>query len=204
MSRLDAYYIFIHPYLPILPPPLAIPVDQSISLLQTNTDGFETGFESSTPIGLAISAVMALIPSASDSNPTSKESVLFRRKYAQYLAQSAIESIEMEDELPESSIEPPKALNGSPRQNARMPFHMSLPIELESIVALVILSIYEYSQRGNLKKMQSRASQALAAAMDLSLHNCQEDNAWSEAKRRVWWMTVSADALTHAAPRGLM
>ena len=116
--------------------------------------------------------------------------MLFRRKYAQYLAQSAIESIEMEDELPESSIEPPKALNGSPRHNARLPFHMGLPTELECIVALDILSIYEYSQRGNLKKMSNRAGQALVAAMDLSLHCSQAEDAWSDAKRRVWWMTV--------------
>jgi hypothetical protein len=143
---------------------------------------------------------MALIPCASDPNPTSKESVLFRRKYAQYLAQSAIESIELEDELPESSVEPPKALNGSPRHNARMPFHLSLPVELESIVALDILSIYEYSQRGNLKKMQSRAGQALVAAMDLSLHCCQEEDAWSEARRRVWWMTVSVSAPACSCP----
>ena len=70
-----------------------------------------------------------------------------------------------------------------------------LPRELESVAALDILSIYEYSQRGNLKKMQTRAGQALVAAMAQSLHIGADDddtNIYSEAKRRLWWMTVRA------------
>jgi hypothetical protein len=64
-------------------------------------------------------------------------------------------------------------------------------LELESIVALNLLSVYEYCQRGNVKKMRSRAVQALASAMALSLHCCTEEEENSEIKRRIWWMTVS-------------
>ncbi|KAM0322516.1 hypothetical protein ACHAQA_009362 [Verticillium albo-atrum] len=187
---LDAYYVFLHQYLPVLPPPSATPIDQAIPHFQNNAEAFETGFEPSTPITLAICAVLALIPCANDINPTSHDAVVFRRKYAQYLAQSAIEAIEMESEIPESSMEPPKALNGSPNSNGRAPFHPGLPIELECIIALDILSVYEYAQRGNLKKMQRRAGQALVAAMELGLHNSTVEDEYSEVRRRVWWMTA--------------
>ncbi|KAG7119075.1 hypothetical protein HYQ45_015289 [Verticillium longisporum] len=186
---LDAYYLFLHQYLPILPPPTAVPIDQPVPYFQNSAEAFETGFEPSTPITLAICAILALIPCANDINPTSHDAAVFRRKYAQYLAQSAIEAIEMEAEIPESSIEPPKALNGSPNQDSRAPFHPGLPMEYECIVALDILSVYEYAQRGNLKKMQRRAGQALVAAMELSLHNSTIEDEFTEVRRRIWWMT---------------
>ncbi|KZL82420.1 c6 zinc finger domain-containing protein [Colletotrichum incanum] len=186
---LDAYYIFIHPFFPILPPPAGLPMDQAVPHFQNDTDGFADEYQPSTPLSLAISAILALIPCANDTNHLNKESVVFRRRYAQYLAQCAVESIEIESEIPDSSIEPPKALNESPDDFTRQQFHPGVPIELESIIALDILSVYEYAQRGNLKKMQARAGQALVSAMSLSLHTCTEDDEFSEAKRRVWWMT---------------
>ncbi|OHE91282.1 hypothetical protein CORC01_13397 [Colletotrichum orchidophilum] len=186
---LDAYYIFIHPFFPILPAPVRLPIDQAVPHFQNDTDGFADEYQPSTPISLAISAILALIPYHNDTNHLNKESVVFRRRYAQYLAQCAIESIEIESEIPDSSIEPPKALNESPDDFTRQQFHPGVPIELESVIALDILSVYEYAQRGNLKKMQVRAGQALVAAMSLSIHTCTEDDAFSEARRRVWWMT---------------
>jgi hypothetical protein len=189
-TSLDAYYIFIHPFFPILPPPTAIPLDQPIPRMQNHVEEFETQFEPSSPISLAISAILALIPCPNDTNQLAAESVQFRRKYSQYLAQSAIESIEVEDEIPDSSIEPSKALNDAQDGMQRQPFHPLVPLELESIIALDILSVYEYAQRGNLKKMQNRAGQALVLAMELSLHCCPDDGNYCEAKRRIWWMTV--------------
>ncbi|KAK1478504.1 hypothetical protein CCUS01_04850 [Colletotrichum cuscutae] len=186
---LDAYYIFIHPFFPILPAPSGLPMDQAVSHFQNDTEGFADEYQPSTPISLAISAILALIPYHNDTNHLNKESVIFRRRYAQYLAQCAIESIEIESEIPDSSIEPPKALNESPDDFPRQQFHPGVPIELESVIALDILSVYEYAQRGNLKKMQARAGQALVAAMSLSIHTCAEEDAFSEARRRVWWMT---------------
>ncbi|KAK1988177.1 hypothetical protein LZ30DRAFT_64429 [Colletotrichum cereale] len=186
---LDAYYIFIHPFFPILPPPAGLPMDQAVPHFQNDTDSFADEYQPSTPLSLAISAILALIPCANDTNHLDKESVVFRRRYAQFLAQSAVESIELESEIPDSSVEPPKALSESPEDFSREQFHPGVPVELESIVALDILSVYEYAQRGNLKKMQARAGQALMSAMSLSLHTCTEDDEFSEAKRRIWWMT---------------
>ncbi|KAL0933961.1 C6 zinc finger domain-containing protein [Colletotrichum truncatum] len=186
---LDAYYIFIHPFFPILPAPAGLPLDQAVPHFQNDTDGFQDEYQPSTAISLAISAILALIPCSNDTNHMSKESVVFRRRYAQYLAQCAIESIEIESELPDSSIEPPKALNESPDDFPRQQFHPEVPVELESIIALDILSVYEYAQRGNLKKMQARAGQALVSAMSLGLHTYTGDDLFAEAKRRVWWMT---------------
>ncbi|KAK2049513.1 hypothetical protein LZ31DRAFT_457312 [Colletotrichum somersetense] len=186
---LDAYYIFIHPFFPILPPPTGLPMDQAVPHFQNDTESFADDYQPSTPLTLAISAILALIPCANDTNHLSKESVVFRRRYAQFLAQSAVESIELESEIPDSSVEPPKALNGCPEDFGREQFHPGVPVELETIIALDILSVYEYAQRGNLKKMQARAGQALVSAMSLSLHTCTEDCDFSEAKRRVWWMT---------------
>lgn len=118
------------------------------------------------------------------------ESQIFRRKYAQFFAQSAFETIENDDEIPDSAIEPTRALSEEHRHNFRLPFHPQVPVELENIIALAILSVYEYAQRGNLKKMQNRAGQALMAAMDLSLHSCTIQDEFSEARRRVWWISV--------------
>ncbi|KAM6529997.1 hypothetical protein FALCPG4_008120 [Fusarium falciforme] len=190
---LDAYYIFIHPYFPILPPPTAVPRDQAIPRYQNNMDGSGGESEPSTSISLAISAMLALIPCTEDPHPTSKESVLFRRDYAQYLAQCALECIEIESEIPESSVDPAKALLQTPRCDSREPFHPEVPLELESIIALDILSAYEYAQRGNLKKMESRAGQALMAAMSLSLHLRDDDGEPNEAKRR--YICVSQAAI---------
>ncbi|KAH0433722.1 C6 zinc finger domain-containing protein [Colletotrichum camelliae] len=186
---LDAYYIFIHPFFPILPPPSGLPIDQAVPHFQNDTETFQDEYQPSTPVSLAISAILALIPCANDTNHLSKESVVFRRRYAQYLAQCAVESIEIESEIPDSSIEPPKALNESPDDFPRQQFHPGVPLELESVIALDILSVYEYAQRGNLKKMQARAGQALVSAMSLGIHACTEDDIFAEARRRVWWMT---------------
>ncbi|KAJ2993582.1 hypothetical protein NUW58_g1799 [Xylaria curta] len=185
---LNAYYIWIHPYFPILPPPDQIPApDQPLALAENQSDGFQEPF---SPIALAISAILALIPCPHDPNPSSEQSVRWRRTYSQFLAKTALESIENESERPESSIDPSKALNGADDEMFREQFHSRVPVELESIIALDILSVYEYAQRGNLKKMRARAGAALVAAMSLFLHTRNDvEDEYSEARRRVWWMT---------------
>lgn len=187
---LEAYYVFIHPYFPILPAPEVIHTDGASPRFQNQAETFEDGFESPSPVGLAISAILALIPCPDDTGYLNDESIVFRRKYAQYLAQSVIESIEADSEIPDSATEPQKALEESPDGPERERFHKDVPVELESIIALNLLSVYEYSQRGNMKKMRSRAGQAMVAAMSLSLHCCTEEEELSEIKRRIWWMTV--------------
>jgi hypothetical protein len=185
---LNAYYIWIHPYFPILPPPdTPVSPDDATPLLETKPMDIT---ESSSPAALAMSAILALIPCAQDPNPLAENSILFRRKYAQFLAQSAFESIETESDKPQSSVEPSRALEDSDDDYDRQPLHPSLPVELESVIALNLLSVYEYAQRGNLKKVRTRASAALMSALTMSLHLHQlKEDAFSEARRRVWWMT---------------
>ncbi|KAH8194721.1 hypothetical protein TruAng_011114 [Truncatella angustata] len=125
--------------------------------------------ESSSPAALAISAILALIPCAQDPSPFAEESILFRRKYAQFLAQSAFESVETESEHPDSAVEPSRALEDSDDEVHRQAFHQRVPVQLESIIALNLLSVYEYAQRGNLKRMRTRANAALMAAMIINI-----------------------------------
>jgi hypothetical protein len=185
---LNAYYIWIHPYFPILPPPEDIPLpDQPLVLAENQSDGFQ---EPLSAVSLAISAILALIPCPLDPNPSSQESIRWRRTYSQFLAKASLECIENETERPESSVEPAKALDETDDDVLREKFHPRVPLELESIIALDILSVYEYAQRGNLKKMRARAGAALVAAMSLYLHTREETvDEYTEARRRVWWMT---------------
>lgn len=199
-TSLDAYYVFIHPYFPVLPPPVSTPVldhpllkarDQNRKSLEHNTS---IDFEPSTPITLAISTILALVPHPDDGDPSNAESVLYRRQSAQSFAQSTVQSIEMESEILDSDSSPSRALTGSSSTTQRRFFHPKVPIEIESIIALLILSIYEYAQRGNITKMRTRAGQALVSAMNISLHSQGSIGGdFSEAKRRAWWMCVSHD-----------
>lgn len=184
-DRLEAYYVYIHPFFPILPPPIRTPRDLPVNLRKDDIPKYEP----SSPVGLAIAAVLALIPCADDLNYRTQESLLFRRNYAHYLAHAALESLESERDIPEF-INPSTALAEPRDQFETHRLHQEVPQELEDIIALDILSFYEYAQRGNLKKMQSRAGQALVSAMALSLHESSEEDPYSEAKARVWWMTV--------------
>jgi hypothetical protein len=147
-------------------------------------------FEPSTPLSLAISAILALIPHPDDPDPTGTESIHLRRGQAQALAHSAFESIEIESELPDSTTSPADALSSHPAPLNRTQFHPQVPLENESIIALLLLSTYEYAQRGNIAKLRNRAGQALNAAINLGLH-CKgdEEGYYAESNRRVWWMT---------------
>jgi hypothetical protein len=196
--RLGGYYTYIHPYFPVLPPPPEAhqvtdnpefgfrPAPDAIFCSQTSPD-----FEPSTPLTLAISALLALIPHPDDVDPSAIDSVHLRREQAQAFAQSAFESIEIESELPDSTTSPGDALSSDPTPFDRNQFHALVPLETESIIALLLLSTYEYAQRGNIAKMRNRAGQALNAAINLGLH-CKgdEEGYYAEANRRVWWMTV--------------
>ncbi|KAI2467131.1 hypothetical protein F4781DRAFT_403158 [Annulohypoxylon bovei var. microspora] len=200
---LNAYYIWIHPYLPILPPPEAAPVlDQVLPLFENERAKFE---EPSSAIALAISAILSLIPCPQDPSPLEQDSIRWRRAYSQFLAKSALESIETETERPESSVEPPKALDDSDEEIFREKFHSQVPLEIESVIALDLLSVYEYAQRGNLKKMRARVGAALMSAMSLNLHTRNDvEDEYSEARRRAWWMTYicvcQGSIVSNAAP----
>ncbi|KAJ5337889.1 hypothetical protein N7452_004617 [Penicillium brevicompactum] len=189
---LNAYYDFIHNYFPILPPrasppcrdrPLNCPVPGS------NTSEPMMMYRPRSPLSLALSAILALIPHPSDLEPNSGPSVLQRRAYAHSFAQLANTTIEAECDLDMSSTDPAQALSAGRPFVGRQSFHPHCPVDYESLLALLVLSIYEYAQRGNLLKMRYRAGQALAIALDKSLHAQMGNDEFSEARRRAWWMT---------------
>jgi hypothetical protein len=192
VSRLDAYYRWIHIYLPILPPPPETPLgagQHSANSMYQGASG--TNPEPSSPLRLAISAVLALVPHASVPNSSRPSHVALRRKYAHQLAQRSLAMIEDESDIPQD-LSPSAALAYSAAVPQRLPLHPNVPIDLESVLSLCVLAIYEYAQRGNIRKMQDRAGQALVSAMTMSLHCQTNDNTrYAEARRRAWWMTVS-------------
>ncbi|OAP60358.1 hypothetical protein AYL99_05360 [Fonsecaea erecta] len=181
---LNAYYIFIHPYFPILPPP--------VTPLQLDDPMIESKFfEPASPLVMALMAILVLIPHPEDEFPDSDESVCLRRQRAHSFSQMAMESIEIETELLESTINPSEALDHRRPSVEREKLHPYVLPELEGVLAHVLLSIYEYAQRGNLAKMRNRASQAYDAAIRLCLHDISDLvlDEYTEARRRAWWMT---------------
>ncbi|KAF5876261.1 putative c6 zinc finger domain-containing protein [Botrytis fragariae] len=202
---LSAYYVYIHPYFPVLPPPL---INQAVDKLETGVQGpndilfhsrSNPQFQSASPMTLAISALLALIPHPDDPSPTSPESIILRRNQAQVFAQLAIDGVEIENEMIESIVDPGEALSAQEMQIYRSQIHSQVRLEAESTIALLLLCTYEYSQRGNISKMRKRCGQALVSAMDLGLHSKDKvDYAYAESDRRVWWMTVCTSAFAKA------
>lgn len=192
-ERVNAYYIYIHPYLPLLPsaifprhedqPSLFTPPVESVEPRRTDLPYWP---ESS--LGLALSAILVLIPPSQDLIQMNETNFSLRRSYAQLFAQSALASVEKEfDDLGPSS----NLVGGIPQRNSSL--HPDLPVQLNPILALVVLAIYEYVQRGNVSRMRARINQAVTTAMDISLHTLGESaNESSEAQRRAWWITVGS------------
>ncbi|KAJ8070830.1 hypothetical protein OCU04_001191 [Sclerotinia nivalis] len=193
---LSAYYVYIHPYFPVLPPPF---LHQAVDKLETGVRGpndilfhskSNSQFQSASPMTLAISALLALIPHPDDPNPTSPESILLRRNQAQVFAQLAIDGVELENEMIESIMDPGEALSTQDMHIYRTQIHPQVRLEAESTVALLLLCTYEYSERGNISKMRKRCGQALISAMDLGLHSKDKEvYDYAESDRRIWWMT---------------
>ncbi|RAL13972.1 uncharacterized protein BO97DRAFT_16167 [Aspergillus homomorphus CBS 101889] len=210
---LNAYYEFIHHYFPILPPRLTPripdrPLDCVGSFTESPTEEPMIPYRPQSPLSCAISAILALVPHPNDLEPSSPASVVRRRTYAQTFAQMANSSIESDCELHVSTTDPAQALSNDRPLIDRAPLHPRAPVELESILALLVLSVYEYTQRGNLLKMRYRAGQALAIALDMSLHSLGDDyDEFSEARRRAWWMTyycVLQGSIVSATPLSIV
>lgn len=120
-------------------------------------------------------------------------SIVLRRTYAQLFAQAALASVEKEID----EIGPTVHLNapGACLSQGHSPLHSQVPLQLEPVLALVVLAIYEYCQRGNVSRMRGRINQAVTTAMDISLHQLGSTTTEaSEAQRRAWWITVSSCA----------
>lgn len=186
----------MHNYFPIFPPRFTPPaIDNPLDFPCGQSDFGHSEpslpYLPQSPVSLAISAILALVPLPNDVNPSGMQSVLLRRSYSYKFARLAYEAVNNESELTESNSMPSQALQNDFIIPSRRPIHPRTPVELESILALLILCVYEYTQRGNLFKMQLAASSAHTMAMSMSLHALgKETDDFSEAKRRAWWMTV--------------
>ncbi|KAI5457545.1 hypothetical protein BGZ63DRAFT_394945 [Mariannaea sp. PMI_226] len=199
-SILNAYYIFIHPFFPVLPPPpVSIHQDDPIYWsAETGPGLLSAGF--SSPLSLAILAMLALIPVREDGFDQNVD-LNARSRIAHRFARQALEMVEVDTEHANFAFAS-QYMDTTDGQQCidREPLHPGLPVELESIVSLLILSNYEHAQRGNLLKMAARSCQASALAKGLSLH-CQSpiEDDFSEARRRTWWMTYATSYLTSLA-----
>ncbi|PYH70926.1 Zn(II)2Cys6 transcription factor [Aspergillus vadensis CBS 113365] len=181
---INAYYIFIHPYLPLLPPPAVSQyVDKPVALSMRSAivDASHLPYWPTTSLGLAVAAILALIPLPGDAHAMENEAVSLRRSYADYFARSALD-------VSEESLQP--SSNFDLTQGPCSPLHPEIPQQMEPVLALALLSLYECCQRGNVSKMRIRANQALTMAMDLSLHTQKSANNCSDAIRRCWWSTM--------------
>lgn len=131
------------------------------------------------------------MPHHSVANPSRPSYVALRRKAADQLVHRCLQMIEDESDMPED-LPLSTALAHTSTRPQRRNLHPDVPVELESVLSLCLLAIYEYAQRGNIRKMRDRAGQALVYAMDMSLHCISKDEtSHAEAKKRAWWMTVS-------------
>lgn len=118
-------------------------------------------------------------------------SIALRRSYAQLFAQAALASVEKE--IDEIGLTMHLNAPGAGLSQGHSPLHPQVPLQLDPILALVVLAVYEYCQRGNVTRMRGRINQAATTAMDLSLHELGSTTTEaSEAQRRAWWITVSS------------
>ncbi|PYI10631.1 hypothetical protein BO78DRAFT_404096 [Aspergillus sclerotiicarbonarius CBS 121057] len=180
---LDAYYIFIHPYYPILPPPERLPVSHNPALLGPD------GFEPTSPLALAISAMMALVPHKDVKEPSRPEYVKIRREVSLRFAEAAYAVVAKDYDPLQSS----GAFDGFLRDTiGRRPFHPKVPVCLEGIIALSILGFYEYGQRGNMENTARLVNEALRMAVKIGLHESLEEDQYAVARRRSWWFTYMA------------
>ncbi|KAJ5713318.1 uncharacterized protein N7483_010499 [Penicillium malachiteum] len=207
-ASLNAYYIYMHPYFPLLPASLT-PVyeDRGTDTLplkpETKPERSDLPYWPNSSLSLALSAILVLIPAFSDPTPMHEKSILQRRSYAQLFAHAALSSAErgMDELSPASSIN----VIGASVSQEQSPLHPQVPLQLDPILALVVLATYEYCQRGNVSRMRARINNAITTAMDISLHNLGSTTTeFSEAQRRAWWMipwsfTLRAQTLLYAA-----
>ncbi|GKZ37473.1 hypothetical protein AbraIFM66950_009023 [Aspergillus brasiliensis] len=181
---LDAYYIFIHPYYPILPPPARLPVTHNPARVD-----HPDGFKPASPLALAISAMMVLVPHKDVKYPARPEYVKIRREISRQYAEAAY-AVVARDYQP---LQAPGGLQGSLRDSIdRPPFHPKLPVCLEGVIALSILCFYEYGQQGDNDNTARLANEALKMALMLGLHESLDENEYALARRRSWWFVYMA------------
>ncbi|KAL3457649.1 Zn(II)2Cys6 transcription factor [Aspergillus heterothallicus] len=181
---INAYYIFIHPYFPLLPPPASPQYEDKYVALDIRSpypDVSTMPYWPTSPLGLAVAALLAPIPPQTNLQTKDDRNAAIRHSYADLYARSALESLQ-------------GALDTSSSCNLadcpRSTLHPDIPGMIEPVLALALLSLYEYCQRGSVPRMRTWANLALTSAMDLSLHVESSDMDCLDAHRRCWWTTL--------------
>ncbi|KAL3447672.1 hypothetical protein BJX65DRAFT_307735 [Aspergillus insuetus] len=199
----NAYYIYIHPSLPLLPPPTFPQYEDcpaEVAPLSYEADRSILPFWPESPLALAISALLVLIPLPKDPEPLSESATIIRRSFAHLYVRSAEHALENNSDHHRNTHISSYASTYTFHPTSLL--HPNVYASLEPILALLVLTVYDYCQSGNRKQMRSRAHQALTAAMDLSLHALSADAV--DAQKRAWWMTMylasQASITNHSAP----
>ncbi|OQD81494.1 hypothetical protein PENANT_c027G08591 [Penicillium antarcticum] len=190
---INAYYLYLHSYLPLLPPSVVPQYEDRPTVIRpfgeiSQAEKSQLPYWPESSLALALSAMLSLIPVSEDQLPTTDASLTLRRSYAQLFAQTALAAVEKEiDDLSPGL----GAVPDTGSSEVRSSLHRRLPAQLEPILALVVLGVYEYIQRGNVSRIRARVNQAITTAMDISLHSLDDTmTEFSEAQRRVWWITL--------------
>lgn len=172
-SSLDAYYLLIHPSLPILPPPsIVVPSQQ-------RTQAADEGdrYCSDSPLLHAVAALVALIPKGSDQNYTAVHARAARHEYAEHCSKLALRCIDSDMD--------------TSGQLTRSRFHQDVPVYLESTIANLLIAMYEYNYRGVMMRARTRTASVISMAIDLGLHDAGSGSPLdSECKQRAWSMIV--------------
>ncbi|KAJ5152365.1 hypothetical protein N7492_010660 [Penicillium capsulatum] len=190
----NAYYIYIHPFFPLIPPSMRPGEKDQPTLTRSSSEFLEANkadlpYWPKSSLSLALSAILVLVPHPRDQNPMDESSVFFRRTYAQFFAQAALSAVENETDNIASTPSSHLTQNDMPQDASVL--HSKVLQQLDPILALVTLAMYEYCQRGNISHMRARVNQAITTSMDTSLHKLSSSTTeYSEAQRRAWWMTM--------------
>ncbi|GMG02195.1 unnamed protein product [Aspergillus oryzae var. brunneus] len=134
----NAYYIYIHPYLALLPASVSPQYDDRPEVFQPPAAEAGTVDQSCLPywpttsLSLALSAILCLIPPPRDPQPSGECHVWMRRAYARLYAQAALSIAEKEID----DLVSPNNLT-SYAEDDRL--HNELPFQLYPVLALVAL-----------------------------------------------------------------
>ncbi|KAK9858611.1 hypothetical protein MYU51_017791 [Penicillium brevicompactum] len=97
----NAYYIYIHSYLPLLPPPVEPQYEDQPKMIRpigeaSQPHKSDLPYWPASSLSLALSAMLVLIPAPEDQYSTTETEFAARRSYAQLFAQAALTAVETE------------------------------------------------------------------------------------------------------------
>lgn len=168
MRRFEAYYREIYPYLPILPHPSS-PIALVLSTLtQTSSSSVSNppsvlfksqpnnpaSFPTSSPLILAILAILTLEAHPADPSPDSEVSKSIRSRAAEKYAREASRSLEQALRA-RASGQPTNSYRGGAGGRGEEDEN------LELVQAAVVLGKYEFAEKGDVEWMRKRTVQAV-------------------------------------------